>query len=86
MKRLGNEGDVVQLNWQLVLRRARNKHERHMLAFENTRNLERLVVCHIDIQKAKSRAGTGSADGGVQRPPRHGIPLSPMAATDQGSH
>jgi CRP-like cAMP-binding protein len=29
--------------------------------------------------------GTGSADGGVQRPPPSGVPLSPLAAPDPGS-
>jgi hypothetical protein len=34
MKRLGYEGDAAQLKWQLILRRARNKNKRHMLALK----------------------------------------------------
>ena len=32
---------------------ARNKNERHTLTFEDVCNLERLTVCHIDVQKSK---------------------------------
>jgi len=41
------------------LRRARNKNERHTLAFENLCNLERLTVCHIAGKPRTARRGEG---------------------------